>query len=404
MIKRYALLLALIGLCESLSGQELGYTPVVTPNGSTLPWKMEDGVKVFHLTAEPVKRQFAPGLIVNCWGYNGQAPGPTIEAVEGDRIRILVTNHLPEPTTVHWHGILLPNGMDGVAGLNQPPIPPGETFLYEFTLRQSGTHMYHPHYDEMTQLALGMMGLFIIHPKDPSPDEKVDRDFAIMLSEWAIPPGASTPDPLVMLDFNYFTFNGTVWPETEPLVVKKGEKVRIRLANLSMDSHPIHLHGYTFTVVAQGAERMPESAQYKAVTINVPVGDTRDIEFLADAPGDWAFHCHKSHHTMNGMVHDIPNMIGVDQTALAGKIRSLLPGYMPMSSSGMGEMFNMHHPMQGPPNYLPMGSPGQFGTIELSGMFTVLKVREGITSYVDPGWYQNPPGTVAGPLSNKDLH
>jgi FtsP/CotA-like multicopper oxidase with cupredoxin domain len=381
----------------ALLGQDLHCTSVITPNGSSLPWKMENGVKVYHLIAEPIKREFAPGMIVNCWGYNGQTPGPTIEGVEGDRVRILVTNKLPEPTTVHWHGILLPNGMDGVTGLNQPPIPPGETFKYEFTLRQSGTHMYHPHYDEMTQIALGMMGFFIIHPKNPSNEEKVDRDFAIMLHEWAIPIGAATPNPLIMLDFNYFTFNSTVWPGSDPLVVKKDQKVRIRLGNLSMDSHPIHLHGYEFTVTSMGAKRLRPSAQYEAVTINVPVGETRDIEFIADAPGDWAFHCHKSHHTMNGMEHDIPNLIGVRQKEVETKIRKLLPQYMSMGSTGMGEMFDMaqHMHMGGTPNYLKLGSPGQFGIIELSGMFTVLKVREGITNYNDPGWYRNPPGTVA---------
>lgn len=380
------------------------YIPVITPNANTLSWKMEDGIKVFHLVAEPVKREFAPGMIVNCWGYNGQTPGPTIEAVEGDRVRILVTNKLPEPTTVHWHGILLPNGMDGVTGLNQRPIQPGETFKYEFTLRQSGTHMYHPHYDELVQIAMGMMGFFIIHPKNPTEEAKVDRDFAIMLYEWAIPIGASTPNPLVMLDFNYFTFNSKVWPGIEPLVVKKGQKVRIRLANLSMNSHPIHLHGYEFTVVAQGAKRMKPSAQYDAVTIDVPVGDTREIEFIANEPGDWAFHCHKAHHTMNGMEHNIPNLIGVKQEDVQEKIKKLLPEYMAMGSSGMGEMFDrhVHSQMERPPNYLKMGSPGQFGTIELSGMFTVLKVREGITSYKDPGWYHNPTGTVAEQIENQN--
>src|SRR5262245_12348438 len=141
------------------------YTPVTTPNGTTLPWTMENGVKVFRLVAEPVKREFAPGMVVNCWGYNGQCHGPTIEAVEGDRVRFLVTNKLPERTSLHWHGILLPNGMDGVAGLNQPHIEPGETYEYEFTLRQHGTQMYHPHSDEMVQMAMGMMGFFVIHPK-----------------------------------------------------------------------------------------------------------------------------------------------------------------------------------------------------------------------------------------------
>lgn len=393
------LLMTIIFCFSSLSGAD--YMPVTAPNCTTLPWKMEDGVKVFHLVAEPVKRRFSDGLVVNCWGYNGQTPGPVIEAVEGDRVRFYVTNHLPEATTVHWHGILLPNGMDGVSGLSQPPIPPGETFKYEFTLKNSGTHMYHAHYDEMTQIALGMVGLFIVHPKNPSEEERVDRDFVIMLHEWAIPIGATTPDPMVMVDFNYFTFNGTVWPETEPLVVKQGQKVRIRFGNLSMDSHPIHLHGYEFAVTAHGARRMKPSAHYDAVTVNVPVGETRDIEFVANAPGDWTLHCHKAHHVMSGMQHDIPNLIGVDQSKAIQKISKLLPGFMPMGSTGMGEMFNMHHHMKGPPNMIPYGSPGPFGTIDMSGMFTVLKVREGITSYNDPGWYQNPPGTIAERVSHR---
>src|SRR5206468_4312956 len=167
------------------SSPPTGFRPVVTPNGTTLPFNTVDGVKVFHLVAEEVKHEFAPGLLANCWGYNGQVHGPTIEAVEGDRVRIYVTNKLPAPTSVHWHGILLPNGMDGVAGLNQKAIQPGETFKYEFTLRQYGTHMYHPHHDEMTQMALGMMGLFIIHSRDAK-GPRPDRDFAFMMSEWKI--------------------------------------------------------------------------------------------------------------------------------------------------------------------------------------------------------------------------
>lgn len=361
-----------------LTTHAYSYTPVVTPNGSTLAYTMDDGVKVFHLTCEKVVREFAPGLQVNCWGYNGQSPGPTIEAVEGDRVRIYVTNKLPEPTTVHWHGILLPNGMDGVSGLNQPSIKPGETFKYEFTLRQAGTHMYHPHYDEMTQIALGMMGFFIIHPKDSSFGETVDRDFCLMTHEWFIPIGAKTPDPLVMLDFNYFTFNSTIYPKTEPLVVKKGQKVRIRLGNVSMDSHPIHLHGYEFTVTAQGARRMKESAQFESVTINVPPGETRDIEFVADTPGDWALHCHKTHHIMNGMDHALPNLVDVDLSGIEEKIKKIFPDYM-----GSMHMQSMQ------------GTPGPFGKIEMGGMFTILKVRETLANYNDPGWYQNPPGTVA---------
>ncbi|HWL86901.1 MAG TPA: copper oxidase [Polyangiaceae bacterium] len=363
------------------------YTPVITPNGTSLPWTMENGVKVFRLVAEPVKREFAKGMIVNCWGYNGQTPGPTIEAVEGDRVRLLVTNKLPERTSVHWHGVLLPNGMDGVAGLNQPHIEPGETYAYEFTLRQHGTLMYHPHSDEVVQMALGMMGFFIVHPREREP---VDRDFAIMLHEWFVPPGGATPNPAVMTDFNLFTFNSRVWPGTAPLVVRKGQRVRVRLGNLSMDSHPIHLHGYQFHVAGTDGGRIPPSARFPETTIDVPVGATRDIEFVADAPGDWAFHCHKSHHTMNAMGHEVPNMIGVRQGKTEEKIRSMLPGYMAMGEKGMGDMMEMGRPK----NTLPMmAGDGPYGPVEMGGMFTVVKVREGLTTFEDPGWYKQPEGT-----------
>lgn len=366
-----------------------GYTPVSTPNGSTLPWTMVGGVKEFRLTAEPVKREFAPGMIVNCWGYNGQTPGPTIEAVEGDRVRFIVTNQLPEPTTVHWHGALLPNGMDGVSGLTQKPILPGETVRYEFTLRQQGTLMYHPHFDEMLQMALGMMGFFIIHPKQPT--VRVDRDYAIFLMEWAVEPGTYTPNPNVMTDFNLFTFNSRVWPGTEPILAKVGERIRVRLANLSMDSHPIHMHGHHFVVTGTDGGPVPETARWPENTVNVPVGATRDIEFIAENPGDWAFHCHKSHHTMNAMSHDIPNMLGVDQKRAS--VNKMVPGTMAMGSSGMGEMAEMD--MGRPKNTLPMMSgDGQFGAIAMGGMFTVVKVREALEGEgTDPGWYRQPEGT-----------
>jgi manganese oxidase len=366
------------------------YTPVVMPNGSTLPFTMKDGVKEFRLVAEPVKREFAPGMIVNAWGYNGSTPGPVIEAVEGDRVRFYVTNKLPERTSVHWHGILLPNGMDGVAGLNQPHIEPGETYVYEFTLRQHGVFMYHPHSDEMVQMALGMSGFFVIHPKVP--EVKVDRHFVVMLHEWFVEPGTATPNPNVMTDFNLFTFNSRVWPGTDPWVVKKGERVRFTFGNLSMDSHPIHVHGYTFEEVSGDGGTVPKSARRPETTVNVPVGATRTVELVANEEGDWAFHCHKSHHTMNAMGHDVPNMLGVKQQGVEQKVRKLLPGYMAMGENGMGNM----HEMGRPKNTLPMMTgTGPFGPIEMGGMFTVLKVRDGITSYADPGWFKHPDGTVA---------
>jgi FtsP/CotA-like multicopper oxidase with cupredoxin domain len=351
---------------------------------------MKDGVKEFRLVAQPVKREFAPGMVVDCWGYNGQTPGPTIEVFEGDRVRFFVTNHLPERTSMHWHGALLPNGMDGVAGLNQPHIMPGETYVYEFKLRQSGTLLYHPHSDEMVQMALGMMGFFVVHPRGAP---TVDRDFCILLHEWAIAPGTSRPNPAIMTDFNIFTFNSRVWPGTAPLVARRGDRVRVRFGNLSMDNHPIHLHGYRFEETGTEAGETPRSARRPITTVDVPVGTTRDIEFVADAPGDWAFHCHKSHHTMNAMSHDLPNIIGVRPGgASEDALRKALPGYMEMGSTGMGAMMDMGVPR----NTLPMmAGRGPFGDVEMGGMFTVLKVREGITSYEDPGWFSHPEGTVA---------
>ncbi|MDB6111267.1 MAG: multicopper oxidase protein [Pedosphaera sp.] len=388
---------------ETKSAGDNRYRPVITPNGSSLPWKLIDGVKVYHLISEEVPRhEFAPGLVANCWGFNGQVHGPTIEAVEGDRVRIYVTNRLPAPTSIHWHGILLPNGMDGVAGLTQKSIQPDETFKYEFTLKQHGTHMYHSHHDEMTQMALGLMGLFIIQPKNPKGPQP-DRDFAFLLSEWKIVPGTARPDPNEMTDFNMFTLNAKAFPGTAPMVAKLGERVRIRFSNLSaMDHHPMHLHGFRFPVTETDGGQIPESAQQVETTVLVQVGSTRTIDFVADAPGDWPLHCHMTHHTMNQMGHLFPNLIGVDKSGFDKKLRKFIPGYMTMGETGMAEMGEMGMPV--PKNSIPMvGGQGPFDYISMGGMFTTLKVREGITSYEDPGWYQHPPGTVADVATVEDM-
>jgi manganese oxidase len=354
-MKKLLTLLALFLLCSLVAE-----TPVITPNVGSLPWRKEGDLKVFHLVAQPVRREFAPGFWVNCWGYNGSSPGPTIEAVEGDRVRIFVTNKLPEPTSVHWHGIILPNGMDGVAGLTQEVIPPGATFKYEFTLKQNGTFMYHPHSDEMFQIAMGMEGFFIIHPK-AGDDPPIDRDFALFLHEWKVPIGAKTPNPWEMLDFNLFTFNSVLYPTIESLVVKQGERVRIRLANAMMSSHPIHLHGHEFFVTRKGGKKLPQAAQYSEVTVTVAPGETRDIEFIADNPGDWALHCHKTHHTMNQMSHDLPNLTGIYPGNLEQRIQRFFPDFMGlMGVDGMGEMFQMHGgKMSVPKNRAPIGNPGR---------------------------------------------
>jgi manganese oxidase len=383
------------------------YTPVITPNNVSLPWKIVDGVKVFHLIAEPVEHEFAPNLKAHCWGYNGHVHGPTIEAVEGDRVRIYVTNKLPAGTSVHWHGVLLPNGMDGVAGLTQKVIRPGETFKYEFTLRQHGTQMYHSHHDEMTQMALGTVGAFVIHPRQPK-DQRPDRDFVLMTHEWQLIVGTQRPNPNQMTDFNVFTFNAKAFPATEPMVAKLGDRVRIRVINLgAMSHHPIHLHGYQFQVSQTDGGQIPESARQVETSVLTAVGQSRTFEFVADQPGDWPIHCHMTHHVMTQMGDMFPNMIGVQPGKLDEKIRaSLLPGYMTMGQDGMGEhglhIENGH--MKVPRNSTPMvGGQGPFDYITMGGLFTILKVREGITSYEDPGWYQHPPGTVASLASADEL-
>jgi FtsP/CotA-like multicopper oxidase with cupredoxin domain len=374
------------------------YRPVRTLNGWTLPYKLKNGVKEFHLVAEEFEHEFAPGCRAKVWGYNGSTPGPTIEAVEGDRVRILVTNRLREHTTIHWHGMILPSGMDGIGGLSQPSIQPGETFAYEFTLRQHGTHMYHPHADEMVQMALGMMGMFIIHPR-AGEQVRVDRDYCFLLHNWALHPGTWRPDPMVMQDFDLWTFNSKVFPAIDPLVARTGERVRVRVGNLSMWNHPIHMHGVEYVVTGSDGGRWPRSQWRREVTEVVGVGQARDIEFTA-VPGDWALHCHMSHHTMNAMGHELPNNIGAAIDEVADDMRAALPGYMPMGRDGMAEHqdhVDMGH-MKGPENTLPMMTgEGPFGNIEMGGMFTLIKVRDDIApgDFRDPGWYRNPPGTVA---------
>jgi FtsP/CotA-like multicopper oxidase with cupredoxin domain len=372
------------------------YQPVATLNGWTLPWKQNGDWKEFHLVAEPVVRELAPGMKGNMWGYNGQSPGPTIECVEGDKVRIFVTNKLPEHTTVHWHGMLVPNGMDGVGGLTQPHIKPGQTFVYEFAMKKSGTFMYHPHADEMVQMAMGMMGFFVVHPRDPK-QMRADRDFVFLMSSYDIDPGTYLPKVMTMTDFNLWTWNTRVFPGIDHLVVRRGDRVRVRIGNLTMTNHPIHMHGYSFEVTGTDGGWIPQSARIPEVTTDVPVGAMRTFEFVADEPGDWAIHCHKSHHTMNAMGHNVRTFIGVQKRDLVRKLRGLVsPDYMAMGSQGMAEMGEMEMPM--PENTLPMMTGfGQYGPLEMGGMFSVIKVREGLAAgdYKDPGWFKHPDGTVA---------
>jgi len=382
--------------------------PVVVPSGTKVPSKIVDGVKVFHLIAHEFEHQFAPRLAARCWGYNGMVSGQVIEAAEGDRVRIYVSNRLAAPTTVHWHGFVLPNGMDGVSGLTQPPIPPGATWVYEFQLVQNGTYMFHSHHDTMTQLGMGLAGMFVIHPAQPL-GPPVDRDFALMLHEWRVDAGALRPEPREMSDFNVLTMNGKVFPHLAPLLVRTGQRVRLRLGNLSpMSHHPIHVHGHEFVVTAVDGQRLPEAQQHKRVTVLVGVGETRDVEFVAEHPGDWAFHCHMSHHIMNQMGHDFPNMLAFDAEGFDRRMQRLMPGYMTMGRTGMKDM--THGDMPIPDNSIPMArGRGRFdASISLGGMAGVIKVRDHLADAdlereLDPGWYEPPAGTMAAEATKEQM-
>jgi manganese oxidase len=292
------------------------FVPVETPDVPKLPWTMEDGVKVFHLTAEVVKREFLPASpmgsarVADVWGFNGTMPGPTIETHEGDRVRIIFHNKLPEGITIHWHGVEAPIEMDGMPFISQPIVEPGGMFTYEFTLKQNGTFFYHSHM--AMQEMMGLIGLFIMHPKTPY-EPRVDKDFGLILQEWAILPNNSVPNSMAM-EFNWLTINGKAGPATTPMIVKLGERVRIRMVNLGMDHHPMHIHGTQFYVTGTEGGRVPESAWFPNNTVLVGVAQARDIEFDAVNPGDWMLHCHLPHHMMNQMV----SMVGPVATAGSG--------------------------------------------------------------------------------------
>ena len=283
---------------ETDHSRPTGYAVVVeTPDVPNLPFTMDNGVKVFRLIAEPVKRQLAPGREMLVWGYNGTCPGPTIQVNKGDSVRVILENHLPESTTMHWHGFEIPVGMDGMPYISQKPIPPGGRFIYEFNLHQEGTFFYHSH--GAMQEMMGMIGMFIMHPKQAY-KPRVDHDFGIVLQEWALLPNNSVPNTTNM-EFNWLTFNGKAAPDTTPMLVRLGNRVRIRIVNLGMDHHPIHVHGHTFAVTGTEGGRQPEATWGPANTVLVGVAQARDIEFVANNPGDWMVHCHLPHHMMNNM-------------------------------------------------------------------------------------------------------
>lgn len=325
-----------------MHSMRIGKTKLVIPNLSLLPYELDHGVKRFRLVAEPVEQTLISGVTIRAWGYNGSSPGPVMVVTQGDRIQVEFTNRLPEDTSIHWHGLIVPNTVDGVPEIGAGPVvKPNETYVYDFVIRQSGTFMYHAHMMDAQQEMMGLVGMIVSLPSQPT----ADREYVILLQEWAVKTGTdvgmggmkmgsdqattqagtmgmpmvqqrmdqdrkmTSPifniDPMSM-DFNYFTMNGKVFPETATLRVRYGETIRIRLGNLSMDSHPMHLHGHEFRVVAGDGSNIP--VPWFKNTINVAPGETWDIEFHANNPGTWAFHCHKPHHTTNEHKTDMGGM------------------------------------------------------------------------------------------------
>ena len=308
-----------------------GIVPVISPDVPDMPWRLENGVKVFDIWVGHVRTEFIPGRTVDAWGINGSIPGPTIQVNEGDHVRLIVENRLPEPYSMHWHGLEVPNNMDGMPGISQDLIPPGGKFVYEFTLEQNGTFFYHSHM--AMQEMMGLIGLFIIHPRRAHAP-RVDRDFGLVLQEWAILPNNTIPNSLSM-EFNWLTFNGKAGPAMTPMLCKIGERVRIRLVNLGMDHHPIHIHGHQFYITGTEGGRIKTTAIEPGNTVLVGVAQARDIEFVAHNPGDWHFHCHLPHHMMNQMA----SMVGPLMMSHGAGMRTgeMEPGMGIVGGSALGE-------------------------------------------------------------------
>jgi FtsP/CotA-like multicopper oxidase with cupredoxin domain len=285
-----------------------------TIGGQPLAYREENGVKVFELTAKAVQWPILDGVMVTAYTYNGTVPGPLIRVTEGDQVRIVVKNELPDPTTIHWHGVEVPNAMDGVPGVTQDPIQPGETFTYEFTAKPAGTFMYHSHYEGDIQVGAGLYAPLIIDPKIPEPNPP-DVDVTLMISEWLFKDNRTyAAMPMSGMEPNYFTLNGKSFPATETINVQKGQRVRLRLIGIGQFIHPIHLHGVAFKIVATDGHPVPEAAQLTKDTVSVAPGERYDIEFVATEPGQWMLHCHILHHTTNNNVEPGGLMLMINVT------------------------------------------------------------------------------------------
>ncbi len=280
------------------------HSPVITTDVGDLPYTMDGDIKVFYLIAEVLKQKIHPDKTIDVWGFNGSAPGPTIQVNEGDHVRVIFENRLPEATSVHWHGFENMIGNDGMPGISQDPVKPGARYTYEFNIHQTGTYFYHSHM-AMQEMA-GMLGGFIMHPRTPYRPH-CDKDFLLHLQEYAILPNNTVPNTMNM-EYNWLLLNGKAGPFSTPLIVRQGDRVRLRFVNMGMDHHPMHVHGYTFHVTGTEGGRIPETAWWPGTTALVGVAQARDLEFVADRIGDWMLHCHLPHHMMNQMSSNVGRM------------------------------------------------------------------------------------------------
>jgi FtsP/CotA-like multicopper oxidase with cupredoxin domain len=254
-----------------------------------LSHKTEDGFKVFELTCTEMDWEVAAGQVVQAMAYNGVVPGPEIRVTEGDKVRVHVTNNMNESTAVHWHGVAVPNSMDGVPFITQPPIKPGETFTYEFVAKPVGSHMYHSHHNAAEQVTKGLMGAFIVEPKSKADEPETDADYTMILNDTGVG----------------LTINGRSFPHTQPILAKLGDKIRVRYMNEGLMIHPMHLHGIAQLVYSKDGYPLPQP--YMCDTLNIAPGERYDVIVDCDSPGAWAFHCHilthaESRHGMFGMV------------------------------------------------------------------------------------------------------
>jgi manganese oxidase len=328
--------------------------------------KPTGNVREYTLVVKKGKWEVVSGTSTDAITINGQVPGPTIRATEGDTIRVTLKNQLSEATSIHWHGIHLPNKMDGVPSFTQHAVQPGKSFTYEFIANHAGTYMYHSHFNSIPQIDKGMYGLLIIDPQDRTKQPKYDKEYAMIFGGWHVPgesengeakqdhmqgmsagteehmkrkgnipermekgqeskkpmhnqmnhmnkmtndQAGGPPSPgkkddamssVMEMDYNYWTINGKSFPDTEPMIVKIGDRVRIRLANISNGIHPMHMHGHDFRIIAKDGHPLQHPQIVNTVTVNP--GETYDIDFIANNPGEWLFHCHELHHTTNADV------------------------------------------------------------------------------------------------------